>query len=78
MCGSLKGVIMFICAECNKSSSPGEKLNRLVVQTRKKEYHNEKTKVPEKKITYGFETVKEIGLCGYCANQEYNQRWSLL
>ena len=65
---------MYKCENCNKSSRSGEKLHKVVTQTRVKNYFNENTKVSEKKNTVGFETVQEIGICGNCLNETYNSR----
>lgn len=55
---------MYVCAICDKVSSPNEKLNKVVTQTRKKEYFDDKGK----KIGSGFETIKEIGVCTKCSS----------
>ena len=55
---------MYNCAECNKLSQPGEKLNRKVIQTRKKDYFDDKGK----QVGSGFEIVREIGVCTKCSS----------
>lgn len=48
--------IMFKCRITGKTSKRGEKLNRIVVETRPKTYYNEEGEV----IGEGFEIVEEI------------------
>ena len=60
---------MFRCDKCKKITKPGEKQHKKVIQTRKKEYHNE-DKWGNDKVSVGYETVKEINLCEKCAEKE--------
>jgi len=69
---------VFICSKCNKVSKAGEKINKVVTQTRNKTYknivldykgkivYNRETKLPVEKISAGYETVKEENRCGDC------------
>jgi hypothetical protein len=59
---------LYRCDKCNSISSIGDKENRVVVETRKKTYKNRiKTRRGHRtKTSEGFETVREIKLCGDC------------
>lgn len=51
---------MFICGITKKMSKPGEKVRRLVVQTRTKEYKNYDRETEENWSSFGTEIVKEV------------------
>ena len=55
---------MFICEKCKKSSSPREKENKIVVETRTKVY-------PDRNV--GTEIVKEISVCSECLTHINNK-----
>lgn len=61
---------MYKCEHCGNQSRIGEKLNKLTVSTRPKEYikvfKDKRTKREIKKIYEGFEIAKEISVCGDC------------
>jgi hypothetical protein len=51
---------MFKCDSCKKVSARGEKANKVVVETREREYQHDNT------ISKGSEIVKEITVCKKC------------
>jgi hypothetical protein len=53
---------MFFCNKCGALTSPNENANRVVTETRKKQYNNDGL------ITEGYETVKEELWCSRCNN----------
>ncbi len=59
---------MYRCEKCKKNSRPGQELNRVVVETRPKEYKNTVKIKGRRQVKYskGYETVKEIGICKKC------------
>ena len=61
---------MYKCERCNKTSKTGDKLNKIVVQTREKTYLNpdgfDKQGKLKYKISYGNEIVKELNVCNEC------------
>ena len=60
---------MYKCQKCNKTTTPHEKCNKVVVETRDKEYINEyenKWGNKKQKITNGYEIAKEINVCDEC------------
>jgi hypothetical protein len=57
---------MFKCQECNKVSKSREKSHKKVIQTRKKEYYDEKQRL----IGEGTEIVKEMTVCKDCLEKE--------
>ena len=64
---------MFKCQKCKQTTKPNEKLNKVVIATREKEYTNkfiDKNGREQVKITYGTEIVKELNLCEKCAKKE--------
>lgn len=56
----------FICEKCNTAQPNGIKPNRVVAATREKEYVNKDTG----KVSYGWEIVHEMNLCGECEPTE--------
>jgi len=52
---------MFVCESCGEQVPSGVKQHKKVIQTRKKVYTN------GKKVTTGYETVREIGVCPKCS-----------
>lgn len=48
---------MYRCQVTNRVSRPGEKLNKIVVETRDKTYYED-----DVEIGYGHETVREISV----------------
>lgn len=58
---------MYRCEECNQVSKPGERLNKIVTQTRFARYTDKST---GKIVGQGQEIVKEKGLCISCYNDE--------
>jgi hypothetical protein len=54
--------LMFTCALCLDSSKPGERMTRVVTDTRRKEYLGDAGEV----IGVGFEIVKEIAVASCC------------
>lgn len=66
---------MYKCQKCKKSSSPGEKRNIKITQTRLKEYYEMEnatgddgnpSKIRGRLQGTGVETVKEIQICSNC------------
>ena len=55
---------MFICDKCGKSTQPREKMHKVTVETRDKEYVYYKDKV--RHTSEGQEIVKEVSLCDTC------------
>ena len=55
---------MYNCDNCGKTSQPKEKCHIVPIHTRAKKYNNNGI------ISYGYETVKEIKLCGVCNEQK--------
>lgn len=51
---------MYNCGFCHNTSKPKESMNRIVTETRDKEYNN------HGKVSYGFEIVKEVRACPAC------------
>lgn len=51
---------MFICQVTGKYSLEGEKLNKIVVETRVREYKNYDRENEEEWFSYGTEIVREI------------------
>ncbi len=49
------------CEECGKVSKPGEKQNRIVVETREVDYEQK-----DFTRTKGWEIVREIKVCDKC------------
>jgi hydrogenase maturation factor HypE len=66
-------IIMFICGITKKMSNPGEKVRRLVVQTRTKEYKNYDRETEENWSSFGTEIVKEVN-----ATEEGEAMWNRL
>lgn len=64
---------MFICGITKKMSNPGEKVRRLVVQTRTKEYKNYDRETEENWSSFGTEIVKEVN-----ATEEGEAMWNRL
>ena len=62
---------MYKCQECGKISEPRETVNKLVTETRKKEYEFEvqKGRNTITKNSQGWEIVKEIEVCKECYNK---------
>jgi len=75
---------MFRCECCNKLSKPGEKSYTIVIEKRPKTYHVEytkiiikrrpgkgkrKKKIHVKKVTSGWEIVRELRVCLDCYNK---------
>jgi hypothetical protein len=60
---------MFICDACGEQQSAKKKPERVVVKTRPKtyvnKYHNGET--TSTKVSHGYETVKELLCCSFCA-----------
>jgi hypothetical protein len=54
--------LMFTCALCLDSSKPGERMTRVVTDTRRKEYRNDVGEV----VGVGFEIVREIAVASCC------------
>lgn len=65
---------MYRCADCNKVSNPGERLNKVVTETRRARYTDPKT---GKIVGEGNEIVQEIGLCLSCYQEVNNTNESL-
>lgn len=64
---------MFKCSNCKRNSQLGESENRVVVETRPKQYVNyvrRQSKMLEIK-SQGSETIREAVLCKLCSNLEY-------
>ncbi len=64
---------MFKCQKCKQTTKPNEKLNKVVIATREKEYTNkfiDKNGREQVKITNGTEIVKELNLCEKCVKKE--------
>lgn len=64
---------MFKCADCKEFTKPRERMEKVVVKTREKEYHN-KVKKPKQKliqtiVSKGWEVVEEIGICRKCSEK---------
>lgn len=60
---------MYKCQKCGKTTMPHEKCNKVVVETREKEYikeYEDKYGNKKQKITNGYEIVKEINMCDLC------------
>lgn len=58
---------MYKCAKCKKQSKAREPQHTLITAYKVKEYNNDgKTKNPEKRLTYGRETISEIKVCKDC------------
>lgn len=60
---------MFICKVGNHCSKPGDKCNKIVVETREKRYYGtvvEDDHEVEIEIAKGWEIVKEINACDRC------------
>lgn len=62
---------MYKCEVTNRTSRPGEKLNRIAIVTRSKQYKHFDRETEEEWFSHGFETVKEIN-----ANEEGAQLWN--
>jgi len=62
---------MYKCQECGKISKAGETVNKIVTETRKKEYEFEiqKGRNTITKTSKGSEIVKEIEVCEECYNE---------
>lgn len=63
---------MFKCNRCNKFSKPSEQENKVVTQTRQKEYYefyydSDGIRCQGKQVGTGQETVREIKVCNNCA-----------
>jgi hypothetical protein len=56
---------MYICADCSEVSNPGEKLNKVTLQTRRAVYKD----ITGRQISEGNEIVKEIGVCTSCFDE---------
>lgn len=68
---------MFKCQKCKQTTKPNEKLNKVVIATREKEYTNkfiDKNGREQVKITNGFEIVKEICVCKKCLEEKENEQ----
>lgn len=67
---------MYRCENCGQLAAPREKLNRVTLEARTKEYENtrmvfdQKTRrmVEETFTTVGTEIIREAGFCNYCFN----------
>ena len=58
----------FICDRCNRQQPKGTKPEKVIVETRKKEYpvvYNENIKLSDNGGS-GYEIVKEISVCPRC------------
>lgn len=55
---------MFKCEDCGKVTQPNEKQVRVVVETRRKQYQNERREI----VGEGVETVREKKVCGECGH----------
>ena len=53
---------MYICQDCSKNSRPGEKINKVILQSRRAVYKD----ITGRQIAEGNEIVKEIGVCTSC------------
>ena len=51
---------MFLCMVTNKLSKPGEKLNKITIETRIKEYKHYDREAEEEWFTHGTEIVREV------------------
>ena len=56
---------MYICSKCKKSTEPGEKINKVIVETREVEYNYK-----DGQKFKGWEIVKEINVCIRCLDLE--------
>ena len=54
---------MFICKVCVTQSKPHVKPERIVVEKRAKDYHDDRGRL----AGTGYETVREVLVCGECA-----------
>lgn len=64
---------MYKCQICGKQTRPHQKINRIVTETRERNYINEfKDKKGNKreKISTGYEIVKELNVCNECFKKE--------
>ena len=60
---------MFKCQRCGRTTNPGEKLARRIVETRDKVYTNsfeDNRGRIFKKDSKGYEIIREIGICERC------------
>ncbi len=59
---------MYRCQKCNNLSSPKDKQNKLVVQTRDVSYNNTiiVNEKPKDIVSQGWEIVREIKVCNGC------------
>lgn len=66
---------MYKCQKCGRLTKPGEKQNKLVVQTREKTYINKviENKREIEKVTTGFEIAKEINVCDKCYEESIQE-----
>lgn len=53
---------MYICADCSEISRPGEKINKVTLQTRRAVYKD----ITGRQIAEGNEIVREKGICLRC------------
>jgi hypothetical protein len=53
---------MYLCANCTQISKPGEKLNKVSLQTRRAVYKDSTGRI----ISEGNEIAKEVGICSDC------------
>jgi hypothetical protein len=65
---------MYLCQITNKFSKPGEKLNKVVIETRSVQYKNWDREAEEEWFSYGNEIVKEINASD--AGRELWDSWS--
>lgn len=60
--------LMYICKNCGHTSLPYEKANKIVVESREVNYTQQQA-ANLVIVGTGFETVKEIIVCGKCNNK---------
>jgi hypothetical protein len=65
---------MYRCAITGKNSREGDKLNRIVVETRSRIYEHKDPETEEKWFSYGTEIVREVNATD--AGQELWNTWT--
>ena len=62
---------MFKCQQCGKSTKSNQPENKVIMETRDKNYENtvRKSRYNKQKFSNGWEIVKEIRVCPKCYKQ---------
>ena len=57
---------MYKCERCGQSTAPGDKMEKIVTETRSKVYMAKNKRGREYEAGRGWEIVKEIAVCPQC------------